>query len=32
MGIQFEIFFVFLPLNEVKFIKEMLKWIELKKP
>lgn len=33
MGIQFEIFFVFLPLNEVKFIKEeVLKWIELKKP
>ncbi|MDD2507534.1 MAG: DUF1837 domain-containing protein [Aliarcobacter skirrowii] len=33
MGIQFEIFFVFLPLNEVKSIKEeVLKWIELKKP
>ena len=33
MGIQFEIFFVFLPLNEVKSIKEeVLKWLELKKP
>lgn len=33
MGIQFEIFFVFLPLDEVKSIKEeVLKWIELKKP
>lgn len=33
MGIQFEIFFVLLPLNEVKSIKEeVLKWIELKKP
>lgn len=33
MGIQFEIFFVFLPLNETKTIKEeVLTWIELKKP
>lgn len=33
MRIQFEIFFVFLPLDEVKSIKEeVLTWIELKKP
>lgn len=33
MGIQFEIFFILLPLNEVKSIKkEVLEWIELKKP
>lgn len=33
MSIQFEIFFIFLPLTEVKTIKEeVIKWIELKKP